>query len=100
MVPQLVVEASPPIGSYSQYYFSQLLVESQLECGWFFPSKVGIGNIHISILVTAWLLIAWQDDRSMRQDVSDMYVVGQLSLRTCHHVLALAALDKNLSMVC
>jgi hypothetical protein len=57
------------------YYFSQLLVESQLECGWFFPSKVGKGNIHISILVTAWLLVAWQDERSMRQDVSDVYVL-------------------------
>jgi hypothetical protein len=75
MVPQLVAKASPPSGSYSQYYLSQLLVESQLECGWFFPSKVGIGNIHISILVIAWLLVAWQDARGMRQDVSDMYVI-------------------------
>ena len=27
------------------------------------------------------------------------YVVGQLSLQTCHRVLAVAALDKSLSMV-
>ena len=35
----------------------------------------------------------------MHDAYSTQYVIGQLSSRTCHHVLSVAALDKSLSMV-